>query len=169
VKLVGCHRKHAIRLLAERASERAPRARQRVYDESVKQALIVLWEASDRLCSKRLRYALLESLERHGHLSTSRVVRARLLSSPRGDGAGSSSRPAPGVPLRIEVTIARQWHLHPCPTVQRIDWLGDAGQHRAVVSTSTATTVGAVPASESVCGCGPRNTVYPWKKKFVVF
>ena len=67
------------------------------------------------------------------------------------------------------MTIARQWHVHPCSTVQRIEGLGDAGQHRAVVSTSTATNVGAVPASESVCGCGPRKTVYPLKKKLVVF
>ena len=38
---------------------------------AVKEALIVLWEASDRICSKRLKALLpllVEAMELHGHL-----------------------------------------------------------------------------------------------------
>ena len=57
--VTGYHRKHAIRLLnsdAPPARTRTPRSR--LYDEAVKQALIVLWEASDRLCGKRLKASI---------------------------------------------------------------------------------------------------------------
>jgi hypothetical protein len=46
----------------------------------VMEALVPLWEASDRLCGKRLQaLLLLESLERHGHLALDRKVREKLL------------------------------------------------------------------------------------------
>ena len=32
-----------------------PRPARRVYDDAVREALIVLWEASDRICGKRLK------------------------------------------------------------------------------------------------------------------
>ena len=50
VALTGYHRKHAIRLLNEYTGTpaAATRGRVRLYDEAVRQALIVLWEASDR-------------------------------------------------------------------------------------------------------------------------
>ena len=61
VAIAGCHRKHAVRLLnqdGQENSERSvPRGR-RIYDEAVRQALIVVWEASDRICGKRLKEAL---------------------------------------------------------------------------------------------------------------
>ena len=69
VALTGCHKKHAVRLLgrsAEPVEREVPRGR-RIYDEAVRQALIVVWEASDRICGKRLKAALpsmVESLER---------------------------------------------------------------------------------------------------------
>jgi hypothetical protein len=50
VAVTGYHRKHAIRLL--RTRERRVRCR---YGPDVKEALIALWEASDRICSKRLK------------------------------------------------------------------------------------------------------------------
>ena len=52
--LTGHHRKHAMRLLRAGPSDREPasRAQRRVYDEAVREALIVLWEASDRICGK---------------------------------------------------------------------------------------------------------------------
>ena len=59
-----------------------PRPGRRVYDDAVREALIVLWEASDRICGKRLRPmvpVLVESTERHGHLQLAAEVRARLL------------------------------------------------------------------------------------------
>src|SRR6266850_927096 len=74
VVLTGYHRKHAIRVLNGGAGTPAAtkRGRLRLYDEAVRQALIVFWEASDRICGKRLRPLLpilLPSLERHGHIS----------------------------------------------------------------------------------------------------
>src|ERR1700744_3087651 len=53
----GLHRKHAMRLLRASQPERAPgtRPHRRVYQEAVREALVVLWEASDRVCGKRLR------------------------------------------------------------------------------------------------------------------
>src|SRR5947209_13481093 len=49
---------------------------------AVREALIVVWEASDRICGKRLRPLLpilVEAMERHGHLDLAPEVRARLL------------------------------------------------------------------------------------------
>ena len=46
------------------------------------EALILLWEASDRICGKRLKAmvpTLVEAMERHGHLSLAPEVRAALL------------------------------------------------------------------------------------------
>jgi hypothetical protein len=82
--VTGYHRKHAMRLLrAGRVNRRcSPRPGRRVYDEAVREALIVVWEASDRICGKRLRPLLpilLEAMERHGHLQLVREVRSKLL------------------------------------------------------------------------------------------
>ena len=57
--VTGYHRKHLIRLLtAKLASTTMPRGGTRrlpIYDEAVREALVVLWEASDRVCGKRLK------------------------------------------------------------------------------------------------------------------
>ena len=68
--------KHAMRLLrAGHVTRRCgPRPGRRIYDEAVREALIVIWEASDRICGKRLRPLLpilVEAMERHGHLARS--------------------------------------------------------------------------------------------------
>jgi len=84
VSLTGYHRKHAIRVLgsnSERPTTQRPIGK-RIYDEAVKEALIVLWEASDRICGKRLKAILpilVESMERNGHLDLDAEVRSRLL------------------------------------------------------------------------------------------
>src|SRR2546421_5386281 len=62
-KVTGFHRKHALRVLKRwRTSTQDPRLaakpRAGLYDEAVQQALGVLWEASDRLCGKRLKQAI---------------------------------------------------------------------------------------------------------------
>ena len=54
----------------------------RISDEAVGEAVIMIWEASDRICGKRLKAALphlVESMERHGHLDPDLEVRDRLL------------------------------------------------------------------------------------------
>src|SRR5476649_81216 len=84
VALTGYHRKHAIRLMREKASPtQGMPARNRLYDEAVREALIVLWEAADRICGKRLKAvlpSLVAALEQHGHLTLETPVRQRLLS-----------------------------------------------------------------------------------------
>src|ERR1051325_6709572 len=73
VAVTGYHRKHAIRLLRPKAGPVEPARRRvnRLYGGEVREALIALWEPSDRLCSKRLKPiipVLLPALERHGQL-----------------------------------------------------------------------------------------------------
>src|ERR1035437_7468511 len=80
----GLHRKHAMRLLrAGRPSQRSgPRPGRRLYNDAVREALIVIWKASDRVCDKRLRQLvpiLVDAMERHGHLQLASEVRAGLL------------------------------------------------------------------------------------------
>jgi hypothetical protein len=85
VSLTGYHRKHAIRVLGsigERSARERPPVGNRIYDEATKEALIVLWEASDRICGKRLKAVLpifIETMERNGHLDLDPEVRSRLL------------------------------------------------------------------------------------------
>ena len=83
VALTGYHRKHAIRLLREEpGAAKGTRERNRLYDEAVRQALTVLWEAADQVCGKRLKALipkLVDAMERHGHLDLDPVVKAKLL------------------------------------------------------------------------------------------
>jgi hypothetical protein len=88
-KLTGWHRKHAIRKLTDSkalppgASPDTPRRREPTYGAAIKDALVALWEASDRICGKRLKVmipALLPALERHGRLKLGKTDLALLLS-----------------------------------------------------------------------------------------
>jgi hypothetical protein len=82
VALTGYHRKHAIRALQAEATSRETRARSRLYDEAVRQALTVLWEAVDRICGKRLKALipmLVDAMERHGHLDLDPVIRTKVM------------------------------------------------------------------------------------------
>ena len=72
-KVAGWHRKHAVRALALAAMSVpcGPRRRTPTYGAAIKDALVALWESSDRICGKRLKVMipmLLPSLERHGRL-----------------------------------------------------------------------------------------------------
>ena len=85
VAVTGHHRKHAMRLLrgGDRQTDQAEQRRSRVYDAAMREALIVLWEASDRVCGKRLRPSLpvlVEAMERHGHVQLAPGVRIGVLS-----------------------------------------------------------------------------------------
>ena len=71
VAVSGYHRKHAIRLLRRPGGVAAPdrRGRSPAYDAAARAALVVVWEASDRVCGKRLKAALpvlVPAMERHG-------------------------------------------------------------------------------------------------------
>ena len=83
VALTGYHRKHAIRVLGEEiATAKMARTRNRLYDEAVRQALTMLWEAADRICGKRLKALipmLVDAMERHGHLDLDPVVKIKVL------------------------------------------------------------------------------------------
>jgi hypothetical protein len=84
--VTGWHRKHAVRALRAKppmqAAETVPRKRR--YNGAIRDAVTVLWEASDRVCGKRLEVmirALLPALEQHGRLTLSRSERALVLSA----------------------------------------------------------------------------------------
>jgi hypothetical protein len=122
VAVTGFHRKHAMRLLrgGQPRPRSGPRPRRRVYDEAVREALIVVWEASDRVCGKRLRPllpVLVEAMERHGHVQLAPEVRASLLAMSaatmdralrkvRGQAGGRSRRrTAPSAAVRRSVPV----------------------------------------------------------------
>jgi hypothetical protein len=80
----GYHRKHAIRLLRSlmKVPVRTMVAGRRVYDEAVKAALVIIWEAAGRICGKRLKAAipnLIRAMEKHGHLQLDPAVRKLVL------------------------------------------------------------------------------------------
>ena len=99
IAVTGHHRKHGIRLLSqcEDVSGKTGVVKgRRIYDEAVQEAVILAWEASDRICGKRLKAALphlVESMERHGHLDLDPEVRGRLL-------AASARHPGPAAQTR---------------------------------------------------------------------
>ena len=87
IAVTGHHRKHGIRLLGKlddrRDTTHSVQGR-RLYDEAVREAVVVIWEAADRICGKRLKAALphlVDSMERHGHLALDPEVRDRLLAA----------------------------------------------------------------------------------------
>ncbi|WP_018240403.1 DDE-type integrase/transposase/recombinase [Ensifer sp. BR816] len=84
VAVTGYHRKHAIRVLNRREMKPSSGKGRHLlrYENDVREALIVLWEASERLCSKRLKPlipVLLPALERHGQLALNDVLRSKLM------------------------------------------------------------------------------------------
>ena len=86
IALAECHRKHAIRLLTgmEFVGPKPPTKGGRIYSEAVRQALLVLWEAADRICGKRLKAvlpSLIAAMERHQHLALDPAVRELVLAA----------------------------------------------------------------------------------------
>ncbi len=86
-RTTGWHRKHAVRALRQRVVDKAveteaPRERKRRYGATIKDALTALWEASDRVCGKRLVAmipTLVPALAQHGRLQLSVDEQAQLL------------------------------------------------------------------------------------------
>jgi hypothetical protein len=143
VAVAGCHRKHAIRLLGT-ASPTTPAVvavARRTYDEAVREALIVLWEAADRICGKRLKAilpSLVAALEQHGHLAFDPSVRQRLLAasaatmdrllaSVRGTASGRKKRRIPTKPSQqVLVRTFADWK-EPAPGYLEIDVVSHGG------------------------------------------
>jgi len=81
--VTGRHRKAAIRLLHRRGQAKVKRklGRPRCYGSDVVSALRVVWETTDRLCSKRLHPFLPEilvSLKRHGEITIPPEIETQL-------------------------------------------------------------------------------------------
>ena len=84
IAATGYHEKSAIRILNGPLAVKIRQSRQRtpLYDEAARAALIVMWEASDRVCGKRLKALLpilLPALERNGHLNLHQEIRSKVL------------------------------------------------------------------------------------------
>ena len=82
-RITGYHRKAAIRLLGQRGGgpKGRRRGRRRQYGQEVTEALKVVWESTDRLCSKRLQPflpELTEVLQRQGELRVARQTAEQL-------------------------------------------------------------------------------------------
>ena len=83
----GWHRKHSVRALGRHGTPKVsgagePTSRRRTYDATINDAVTALWEASDRVCGKRLVVmipTLLPALERHGRLKLGESDRERVL------------------------------------------------------------------------------------------
>lgn len=139
---------HAMRMeLANAVRDRyaaATKTRQRLslYDEAARGALIVLWEASDRVCSKRLKALLpilLPALERNGHLKLKEEIRPkilamsaaridRLLQMPRRAGRGKKRpRVVPEPRRRIRMRTFADWN-EPFPGSMEMTWWLIAGR-----------------------------------------
>jgi hypothetical protein len=166
----GYHRKHAIRLLNYSMDLTGPTkispASRRVYDAAVKAVLILIWEAADRICGKRLKAALptmVGAMERHGHLKLDADVRKKVLAvspatidrllAPARKGAGQRRRRRPSKKVRKGVPIKTfsEWADSP-PGFLEIDFVVHGGGsmageylHSLVVTDVCSGWVEAVP------------------------
>lgn len=83
VAATGYNRKHATVLL-NRATTEPPgqRSRRKKYDHEIKDTLIEIWKAGNRICSKRLipfLPTIIGALEKHGYLSLTDAIKEKLL------------------------------------------------------------------------------------------
>ena len=142
-EITGHHRKHGVRLLSGTANNKGQKVVGRhIHDESVREAVIVVWEASDRICGKRLKAALpnlVNSMERHGHLGLDAVVREQLLAAsaatldrllkPIRPTAGSRrrrKRKRPYMGSQVPVRTYNDWNWPP-PGFLEIDLVAHCG------------------------------------------
>jgi hypothetical protein len=139
----GYHRKHAIRLLNPQAEVLVKRVidSERVYDEAVKAALVLIWETADRICGKRLKAAiphLVNAMEKHGHLNLDAEVRKKLMAvsaatidrmlTPVREGAGQRRKRRSKKKLSKEIPIKTfsDWK-DPLPGFLEIDFVVHGG------------------------------------------
>ena len=142
----GYHPKYALHLLnvEHSALPKRPQTRNRsgVYDDAARQALIVLWEASDRVCGKRLQpllRILLPALERHGHLKLDEAVRTKVLTmsaatidrclrTPRdATHTKKTRRVTPEIRRRVPVRTFADWK-EPLPGSMEMDLVAHCGE-----------------------------------------
>jgi hypothetical protein len=144
VAATGYHEKSAIRALSAEpiGKTRQTRSRPSLYDEAARAVLIVLWEASDRVCGKRLRALLpilLPAMERNGHLRLNEQMRQkildmsaatidRLLRVPRSATRLRKLRRAmPAVRRRVPVRTFSDWN-EPPPGSMEMDLVAHCGE-----------------------------------------
>jgi hypothetical protein len=146
IEVTNFHRKHAIRVLRKVAAHLPPASdapRTRIYDAAVLQTLTLLWEAADRICGKRLKAAipaLLDSMERHGHLKLDAEMRRlvlaasaatidRLLACARDAGKQGRRKQGVNTPLRKSITVRTftDWN-DPPPGFFEMDMVAHCGK-----------------------------------------
>ena len=125
----------------------------RVYDAAFCRTLVVLWQASDRVCGKRLRAllpSLVPALERHGHLVLEPLVRTkllgvsaatidRLLAEARGLSDRRRVRRAPSALRRsVPIRTYADWNA-PEPGFMEIDLVAHCGERLAGAFVHTLT------------------------------
>ncbi len=84
IAVTDYNRKYAIQLLnSKQVADPLPRRlTSQIYDEQVRHALVILWQAANQICSKRLvpfLPELVDAMERHGHIRLAIDVKKRLL------------------------------------------------------------------------------------------
>ena len=143
--LTGHHRKHAMRLLraGKPGTGRSSRPERRIYNQATLEALIVVWEASDRICGKRLRPLvpiLVSAMERHGHLqlapevltgllTISAATMDRALRDARGNTGGQPRRrspPSAAIRRSVAVRTFSDWD-DPPPGFMKADLVAHSG------------------------------------------
>jgi hypothetical protein len=157
--VTGWHRKHAVRALAIQVaiSPEARRQRRPTYGATIRDAMVALWEASDRICGKRLRVmipTLLPSLERHGRLKLDQADRVlvlgvsaatidRLLVETKIAAAGGKRRRVgfySAVRREVPIRTFNDWH-DPPPGFCEVDMVAHGGTSVAGSFIQTLTMV----------------------------
>jgi hypothetical protein len=157
--VTGWHRKHAVRALATKVliSPEAQRRRRSTYGSTIKDALVALWEASDRICGKRLKVmvpTLLPSLEKHGRLKLNQADRElvlgvsaatidRLLVETKIAAAGGKRRRVgfySAVRREVPIRTFNDWH-DPPPGFCEVDMVAHGGTSVAGSFIQTLTMV----------------------------
>jgi hypothetical protein len=144
IAVTGYHPKAAIRVLNTEPlpRRRQTRVRPSLYGEAARTAVIVMWEASDRVCGKRLRALLpilVSALERHGHLKLDDAIRTkilamsastidRLLRMPRSTlRPRKNRRVVPELRRRVRIRTFTEWN-EPPPGSMEMDLVAHCGE-----------------------------------------
>jgi Integrase core domain len=160
--VTGWHRKHAVRALRRHGAAKPGEAgkrtsRTRRYDATIEDAVRALWEASDRVCGKRLVVmipSLLPALERHGRLklddagrrrvlAVSAATIDRMLSPAKASAAGGRRRRAgfhSAIRREVPIRTFNDWN-DPPPGFLEVDMVAHGGASVAGSFIQTLTMV----------------------------